>query len=264
MDDVRLKRRASSAAESIDQLAGRTVFRARAIADGAGKSACGVQMKLHHLSHRATPRPPFACAVIVFGRILVSGRTKFSMATGRGNYLTKEAGEYIVAAELSRRGFVATTFTGNVPSYDIVAVDHRGGHALVQLKAIAAASWQFTVTQFADVVFDGSKQIVRGPLPAPYPDLICVMVQIAPADSPQRDRFYILPWQKPARIVADGHKEFLAKHGGVRPKQPMSLHTAVKLAALPEWENRWDVLKKRVQPAIKPLQLASNAEIGVD
>jgi len=36
------------------------------------------------------------------------------MATGRSNYLTKQAGEYLVAAELSRRGFIATTFTGNV------------------------------------------------------------------------------------------------------------------------------------------------------
>ena len=59
------------------------------------------------------------------------------MATGRGNQLTKQAGEYIVAAELSRRGFVATTFTGNVPADDIVAVDDQGGQALVQVKAIS-------------------------------------------------------------------------------------------------------------------------------
>lgn len=69
------------------------------------------------------------------------------MATGRGNYLTKQAGEDIVAAQLSRRGVVATTFTGNVPAYDIVAVDDCGGHALVQVKAVTADSWQFTVAQ---------------------------------------------------------------------------------------------------------------------
>jgi len=175
------------------------------------------------------------------------------MATGRGNYLTKQAGEYIVAAELSRRGFVATAFTGNVPSYDIVAVDDQGGHTLVQVKAIAADSWQFTVTQFAEVVFEGTKQVVRGPLPDPYPDLICVMVRIAPADSDQRDRFYVLPWRALAKIVTDGHRTFLAKHGGVRPRQPKSLHTAVKPQALASWENRWDVLKKRVKPAGTPL-----------
>jgi hypothetical protein len=186
------------------------------------------------------------------------------MATGRGNYLTKQTGEYIVAAELSRRGFIATTFTGNVPSYDIVAVDDQGGHALVQVKAISGDSWQFTVTQFADVMFDGTKQVVRGPVRAPYPDLICVMVQVAPVDSGRPDRFYILPWQTLADIVTDGHKRYLAKHGGVRPRQPKSLHTAVRLAALARWENQWNVLKKRVKPANKPLQPTSGGQVEVE
>ena len=176
------------------------------------------------------------------------GDKRINVATGRGNYLTKQAGEYIVAAELSRRGFVATTFTGNVPSYDIVAVDDHGGHALVQVKAIAADSWQLTLSQFAEVVFDGPKQIIRRQLPDPYPNLICVMVQIAPADSERRDRFYVLPWHELARIVIDGHTKYLAKHGGVRPRRPESLHTALKPAALAQWENRWDVITKRVKP----------------
>jgi hypothetical protein len=149
---------------------------------------------------------------------------------------------------LSRRGFVATTFTGNVPSYDIVAVDEHGGHALVQVKAITAESWQLTLSQFAHVEFDGPNQIIRGQLPDPYPDLICVMVQIAPEDSERRDRFYVLPWRELARIVIDGHKKYLAKHGGVRPKRPESLHTALKPAALAQWENRWDVITKQVKP----------------
>jgi len=37
------------------------------------------------------------------------------MATGRSNKLVGQTGEYLVAAELSRRGYIATTFTGNVP-----------------------------------------------------------------------------------------------------------------------------------------------------
>jgi hypothetical protein len=101
------------------------------------------------------------------------------MATGRSNYLTKQAGEYLVAAELSRRGYIATTFTGNVPYYDIIAVDDCGGHAVVQVKAIAGASWQFKATDFADIVMDGRKQIVRCERKEPYPHLVCVLVQVA-------------------------------------------------------------------------------------
>jgi hypothetical protein len=66
-----------------------------------------------------------------------------------------------LAAELSRRGHIATTFTGNVPYYGIIAVDDSGGHAVVQVKAIAGASWQFNAKDFADIVMDGRKQIVR-------------------------------------------------------------------------------------------------------
>jgi hypothetical protein len=49
------------------------------------------------------------------------------MATGCSTQITKQVGEYLVAAEICRRGFIATTFTGNVPHYDI-ASDERGGH----------------------------------------------------------------------------------------------------------------------------------------
>ena len=62
------------------------------------------------------------------------------MATGRGNKIVGQAGEYLVAAELSRRGLIATTFTGNVPHYDIIASDESGKHVSVQVKDKSANS----------------------------------------------------------------------------------------------------------------------------
>jgi len=47
------------------------------------------------------------------------------MATGRDMQLTKMIGEYLVCAELCRRELLATTFTGNVPEFDILATDKR-------------------------------------------------------------------------------------------------------------------------------------------
>jgi hypothetical protein len=49
--------------------------------------------------------------------------------------------------------------------------------------------------------------------------------------------------------MTDGYQAYLAKHGGVRPRQAKSLHTALRPESLASWENRWDVLKKRVKPA---------------
>jgi hypothetical protein len=176
------------------------------------------------------------------------------MATGR-------TGEYLAAAELCRRGFTATTFTGDVPAFDIVAVDDRRRHALVQVKATAAGSWQLNVGHFAEVVFNGPKQIIRRQLDEPYPGLICVMVQVAPPDSGRADRFFVLPWRELARIVVEEHTKYLEKHGGVRPLQPKSLHTALKPEALQQWEGQWQVLAEHMRgiPASTALQPARRA-----
>ncbi len=45
------------------------------------------------------------------------------MATGGNIQLTKMIGEYLVYAELCRRGLLATTFTENVPEFEILATD---------------------------------------------------------------------------------------------------------------------------------------------
>jgi len=174
------------------------------------------------------------------------------MATGRSNYLTKQAGEYLVAAELSRRGYIATTFTGNLPDYDIIALDDCGGHAVVQVKAIAGASWQFTATQFADIVMQGQQQIVRCERKEPYPNLICVLVQVAPVNSGAVDRFYVLPWRDLCHAVVDHHTKYLAKHGGIRPRKPESMHVQLHPSEIKTWEGKWDVLKKSVQPVNPP------------
>ena len=44
------------------------------------------------------------------------------MATGSANKLTGQVGEFLVCAELGRRGMFATPFAGNVPEFDVVAV----------------------------------------------------------------------------------------------------------------------------------------------
>jgi hypothetical protein len=45
------------------------------------------------------------------------------VATGRDVQLTRQIGEYLVCAELGRRGWIATTFTGSVPGFDILAAN---------------------------------------------------------------------------------------------------------------------------------------------
>ena len=44
------------------------------------------------------------------------------MPSGFANQLTKQRGEYLVAAELARRGLLVATFSGNVPDFDLLVL----------------------------------------------------------------------------------------------------------------------------------------------
>ena len=163
------------------------------------------------------------------------------MASGRKNKVTGQTGEYLVAAELSRRGLIATTFTGNVPHYDIIASDESGRHVSVQAKASMGGSWQFgDMKRFCDITFKGTGQIVGTLNPCPVQRLVVIFVWIQNYGS---DRFYILPWTELQKILVDDYKDYLARHGGGRAKKWDSLHNAVSAEQLHSHIDQWDVVK---------------------
>ena len=167
------------------------------------------------------------------------------MATGRSNKLVGQTGEYLSAAELSRRGLIATTFTGNFPHYDIIASDEDGRHVSVQVKASRGASWQFSnITQYSDITFDGKRQIVGEAKLCPVRRLIVTFVKI---EKNGNDRFYILPWQCLRDLLIKEHKAFLAKHGGIRPRRWDSLHCAISEMTLYPYRDKWDTIEKNLR-----------------
>ncbi len=166
------------------------------------------------------------------------------MATGRDNQLTKQVGEYLVAAEVCRRGFIATTFTGNVPHYDIIASNGSGRHQAIQVKAIKGGAWQFDSRAFMEIRLAGKKQVIVRPTEAPYPDLVCVLVRLREQGA---DEFYILTWSDLQKIAIAGYRRYLESHGGVRPRKHDSFHMAIRPEMLREHRDKWDVLDKRLK-----------------
>jgi hypothetical protein len=100
------------------------------------------------------------------------------MATGRNVQLTKQVGEYLVASELARRGYVSSTFSGNVPDFDIVATNQSGITRLIQVKTINGASWQFSIDRFATIEMEGNKQIIGRKKAQPIEQLIFALVKL--------------------------------------------------------------------------------------
>jgi hypothetical protein len=167
------------------------------------------------------------------------------MATGRDNKLVGAAGEYLVAAELCRRGLIATTFTGNVPFYDVIASDERGRHVSIQVKASRSGSWQFgDVSKFFDVTFQGQKQRTGKPKASPVQRLLVVFVVVGASGN---DKFYIMSWEELRDMLRDGHKRYIAKHQGVRPKKWDSLHAALLEESLMPFRDNWKLIKQSLR-----------------
>jgi hypothetical protein len=174
-----------------------------------------------------------------------------SMATGQANkLLTGAVGEFLVAAELCRRGLLATPFAGNVPHYDIIASGQRGGHAAVQVKAINGLTWQFDIRKFLDVHMDadGKRQILGAPQEEPFPELVCVLVVLKETG---RDRFFVLSWKQFQAILESGYKAYLEKHDFQRPKAPASFHAALRVSEVVGFEDEWRTILDRVSPSAR-------------
>ena len=162
------------------------------------------------------------------------------MASGRQVQLTKQVGEYLVAAELSRQGFLTATFAGNVPHYDIVATGGSGRTALVQVKAIAGPSWQFDIRAFADVRCHAGSQTIGPPTAPPAGDLICVFVRL---QTYGEDRFYVLSWRELQRVLINGYRGYLKRHGGRRPRRAESFHAALREPHIEPFLDNWSLFE---------------------
>ncbi|MBA7537492.1 hypothetical protein ES705_29761 [subsurface metagenome] len=161
------------------------------------------------------------------------------MATGQSMQLAKQIGEYLTAAELCRRKFVAATFSGNVPHYDILASDENGKKIAVQVKTIRGGSWQFDARKFVNITMSGNKQVLGVEKKEPYPNLLCVFILI---DNYGSDKFYIFTWKQLQDIMIYRYKRWLDKHDGKRPRKPDSFHSSLNPEDLKKHEDNWDIL----------------------
>jgi hypothetical protein len=166
------------------------------------------------------------------------------MATGRSNQLIKQIGEYLVACELARRGLLVATFSGNVPHFDLIATDLKGSSCPIQVKTIKGGAWQFSIDKFADISFDGSKQLIGDKKPLVIRQLVCVFVLAA--EKYGEDQFFVLEWSKVQDILIANYTRWLDSHGGVRPRKPDSKHCSIVERDLREYKDNWSLITSRL------------------
>ncbi|MBM4300679.1 MAG: hypothetical protein FJ121_03980 [Deltaproteobacteria bacterium] len=163
------------------------------------------------------------------------------MRSGRKNLLTKQIGEYLVAAELGRKGLIATTFTGNVPDFDILATNETFKTIPIQVKTIwgPRGAWQLDAENFINIDITNGFQKVIGKKGLSNPDLICIFVRLT---SQGDDEFYIFRLSDLQESIVDHYSQNLEKHGGKRPRNENSTHISINPEYLKRFEGNWGII----------------------
>jgi len=161
------------------------------------------------------------------------------MARGFKTQLAGQIGEHLVVAELGRLGIVATPFAGNVPDIDLLA--YKDGKSLpLQIKANRKGGISVNAMRYLNIEFNGDVQTVVGKSNDLDRNLVFILVSIG--DRLGEDRFFIYKQGFLQDLIYDRHRAFLAKHGGVRPKNPKSTHCAYSKSDLEGSENNWGII----------------------
>lgn len=171
------------------------------------------------------------------------------MTRGHRNVLAKQIAEHLVCAELGRRGFVATPFSGNVPIYDVLAADESGRAVSIQVKATRGDTWRSNAQIWMTVDLDvkTGMQTYHGPTVLQRPDLIYVCVIITPSNNEQGDRFFILTMADLQVICVENYTSWMSKHDWRRPRKPESFDLRYSAEDIQEFEDNWTLISQHLQ-----------------
>jgi len=178
------------------------------------------------------------------------------MSTGRLNKLAGQIGEYLVCAELGRRGLIATPFAGNVPTFDVLATDESCRTVPIQVKASRSNNWPSQATRWMQIELDPAtgRQNYSGPLNLATPDLIWVCVAIAAPGS--RDRFFVLTEADIQHACVTGYTTWMETKGWKRPRNAASLDCRWSILDIQKFEDNWDLIIQRLRKAEPDKSLA--------
>ena len=143
-----------------------------------------------------------------------------------GTYQIARSGEYYVAAELSRRGFNATTFAGNLPLFDIVAVTPSGKALRIQVKTRTNKNnrWQLKRSEGCE---------------DPTPDMFWVLVHLRNEEQP---RYWVIPDKKMRAII---RRDYESRSDKFKANQNWQ---TLRKELVEGWEDKWCLLDAAVRP----------------
>lgn len=162
---------------------------------------------------------------------------------GLSNKLTGQAGEYLVCGELARRGLIATTFTGNVPEYDLLVCDDALRTLPIQVKTTRSETWPTQASYWLDIGFDHANkaQVNKGRREIVHPDL--VYVSVAMGKTRVDDRYFVCQKSDIQSAAIAAYERWMVPKGWKRPRNYESLDNRYAISDLEPFEDNWDLVK---------------------
>jgi Holliday junction resolvase-like predicted endonuclease len=151
---------------------------------------------------------------------------------GSRNQQVGRAGELFVAAELNKRGAIATLYLTSTPRVDVVATDpdqHNTVSIQVKTKSPRSRVWQANI-----------EKLKRESREAAESDFL-ILVDLG--DEKEAPTYYICPLRQFAAQHVEKHNKYLAARAGKRPRNPRSPHTAITMDEVSQGQGRWDRLQ---------------------
>jgi hypothetical protein len=166
------------------------------------------------------------------------------MSKALNNRLAGQVGEFLVCAELGRRGITATPFSGNVPEFDLIATDSNLKSVPIQVKVTRGKTFQSNITKWLNIEIDETReiQIDKGEKTIDNPDLIFVCIFLSDAINNNPDRYFILRKKDVQEICVSLYREWMGKRSWKRPKNYKSLHCTYSIDDLEKYEDKWDII----------------------
>lgn len=170
------------------------------------------------------------------------------MASGLSNKLTGQIGEYLACAELGKRGYIATSFTGNVPEFDLIITNEKLRTIPAQVKTSRSTNWPTKADSWIDITIDDvtKKQIDNGDLKIDHPDLIYICIALNESLDGGKDRIFILTKKQLQNICTKNYRAWMDSCNWMRPKNYKSLDNRYQINDLLKYENNWKLIEKAI------------------
>jgi hypothetical protein len=167
------------------------------------------------------------------------------MATGIETKLTGQIGEHLVSAILGTKGYYASPYSGNVPGFDITAVQSESLKSFpLQVKTSTNGSLiQSQIDKWCEHSLDKNNFQKLGNLKKlKHPDMIWVIVRLANENIANSSFFLCREAQIQEKIV-NRYREFMERHDYRRPNGGGSKQAVLDIKDLIEFKDNWKILE---------------------